>query len=295
MPDETSPQEVLKDELFLLRLGHIVFGIILWDLVSNMEYEWSVWKGERRYLWTIWLHAACRLMLLAWVALSFAVEITQPDCTELKALTLTVSVVSYMILACASLMIALRAVAIWQRKKIIMLIAYGMLVACVAVRMKYLFSLAVGGAFSSVGGSAQSSGCPQSSVGQLVNTSTLFATDFLLIMIMMVGLIRMEEARRFGITRHLYNSGLLWMILVMVIEIPNLVLAALDLNGPLDDLLGPFEVAALAICATHMYRDLAAYTHVIESLNVPVTTATMCFETATGVRLDNSVPEPTQS
>ncbi|KZV76792.1 hypothetical protein PENSPDRAFT_343561 [Peniophora sp. CONT] len=274
MPEWNSPAEVEKDGLTFLKFLHLTLGAVIWDFVSTLDYEWGVWTGRRKYLWTVWLYTGCRLALMVWLTLILVIQTVENDCTAFET---TVTVLSYVITASASLMIALRVIAIWERKRLVMAISYGLVLVIFVVNVQSLVSN------PSRGG--QSSGiCLSAPNGQQLPTSAVLGTDIVLIVLMLVGLLRMEESRHFGVARYLYHQGLLWMALVVAAEVPAVALSVLSLNEPMTIMMHPFEVSALCICATRMYRGLANYTYEPQSLDVPATMPSMHFHVQTSSR-----------
>jgi hypothetical protein len=31
---------------------------ISWEYVSTFDYEWGVWTGQHKYIWTVWVNRA---------------------------------------------------------------------------------------------------------------------------------------------------------------------------------------------------------------------------------------------
>ncbi|VDB92383.1 unnamed protein product [Peniophora sp. CBMAI 1063] len=277
MPEWSSPVELEKDGLVFIRLNSLVAGVMIWDCVSTLEYEWGVWLGQRKYLWTIWLYSSCRFLLFIFSALMLIAQATiESNCT---VLALTIAVVSYLNLSITALLLALRTIAVWERRRIVLFLSHGLVAVCFCVN---LGSLALDARVLQVikSGTLDLQGCSGTKTNsRLAVVITVLGTDGILIGMMMTGLVRMPKEIRRGIIKHLYMSGLLWMMLVVAVEVPVFVLNVLDLNGTMNDMLSSVAIAGASICATRLYRSLAEWTHDIESVNVPVTMESMHFQT----------------
>lgn len=141
-----------------------------------------------------------------------------------------------------------------------MVISYGIILAVFVVNIQSLISASLlnpdhGCTYTTnetqtpSGATHESGICLSAPNGQVLPTSAVFGADILLIIIMLAGLLRMEESRHFGLARYLYRQvcnayvllhihnlsshvqGLLWMALVIIAEAPAVALSALDLNG----------------------------------------------------------------
>lgn len=61
--------------------------------------------------------------------------------------------------------------------------------------------------------------------------SATFAADTVLLALMLVGLVRRREARKFGMWRFLVKQGLVWLAVAAVAELPTVVRVSSFLSG----------------------------------------------------------------
>ncbi|VDB92330.1 unnamed protein product [Peniophora sp. CBMAI 1063] len=258
LPDQT------EDSLVFLRVFHAVLGIAIWEYLSTFDYELDIWLGKRRYLWSIWIYSSCRFFLMLWL-FTLVVQQNGGITTHCTTFFLVCALFAYLAIGAASVLIALRVVAIWEHRKPIKILSYAMIGASFALNMRDA-SLVRARYDSNI------DACTAVSTYKfLPNGIGILVTDVILVSLMLVGLLRMEEARHSGIVRFLYRQGLVWFTLVVIAEVPTVVLVALNLNDTLTIMLHPFEVSALCICATRLYRSLTDYEHKPDSVNVPPT------------------------
>jgi len=153
------------------------------------------------------------------------------------------------------LLIVLRIIAIWERRKIIVWISFGLwanniafLILCAAkirsVQAPVLLTCIV-------------TNIEDSKLGLLVT----IVTDIVLLLIMVVGLLYLHRYGnwRFGLAGLLRKQGVFWLLLAMVTEIPPGVLIILNLNVPLDVILQRPAAIIMIIAATRMHRSLTDF------------------------------------
>ncbi|KZV76779.1 hypothetical protein PENSPDRAFT_343108 [Peniophora sp. CONT] len=252
MPDWRGPAEATRDSLFLAKILYACFGCATWEYFSHLDYEWDVLRGKRSYRWTIWVYSACRLsMLLAFLLLIILTSgwVTH-DCSAPYAAGMFFT---YLTIALASLLLILRIAAVWKRNIIIMTVSIIVWLSCIALNIRdltlvrALYSASVGSCISF------------DAYAFLPNAAGVLGSDALLLGLTLVGLLRMREDRKFGIARFLYRQGIVWLIVAVLVEVPVVILSALNLNDPLILMLQPVELLSLGVCATAMYRALTNY------------------------------------
>ncbi|KAI0057061.1 hypothetical protein BV25DRAFT_1467476 [Artomyces pyxidatus] len=98
----------------------------------------------------------------------------------------------------------------------------------------------------------------------LANVIGILASDLVLLTTMLIGLLRYREGcfGRFGLWRLLFQQGLMWFVLATVAEVPNVVLASINLNEVWDVVFQPVTLVILAIGSTRMYRYLSEYSSI---------------------------------
>jgi hypothetical protein len=117
-----SPTVIEEDFLAVVKFWHIVDGIFIWEFFVGLQYELSVIRGRRPYMWTIWIYSFTRLCTLISVILNMlALDSSSPINCQLWVIFL--ATFSYLAFAAASLLIVIRIIAIWERNIIAVVIA----------------------------------------------------------------------------------------------------------------------------------------------------------------------------
>jgi len=202
-----DPAVLLQDQLALLKLNMTVDGLYIWEFVTTLYYEWRVIRGHRPYRWTIWIYSLARLATLMAVIIDM-----MSVHTNCQVWTTIGFIFAYLAFASSSLLIILRIVAFWNRNKVV--------VALSAILWSVTVSLLIYGIIQ-IRPSLVSGSC---SISHIENNKatiiSMFTTDFILLVIMLVGLFRMG-VRRVGtldLGRLLWKQGVIWLLLATTIE-----------------------------------------------------------------------------
>ncbi|KAI9508997.1 hypothetical protein F5148DRAFT_819662 [Russula earlei] len=249
-----DPAVIVKDFIALINFWHVVKGLFVWEFFTNLDYEWSIIRGRRPFRWTIWIYSVARISTLAAVFISFVtLDVTAPINCQVWV---TFEVIfSYLGIAAASLLIVIRVVAVWNRNKIVVVIAAGLWLADFIVILIGIARL-------------RAVWFPPERTCVVINThintpNILFTLviDILFILIMLVGLfdMRRTEGGTFGIGRLLWNQGVIWLLLATIAEVPPTIFILLNLNGPLNLLFQLPGLVTVSIAATRMYRSLTDF------------------------------------
>ncbi|KAF8496177.1 hypothetical protein F5888DRAFT_1804314 [Russula emetica] len=233
-----------------VNVWHTFDGIFIWEFFTTFGYEWDVIRGHRPYRWTIWVYSLTRFATLMAVIFNM-VNFDNTGRVNCEAWNTINTFFAYVAFASASLLIVLRIIAIWNKERIVVLIATGVWLADVAF-------LIYGTAKIHSVWSDESNSCvllnPQSNK---VNIIFSLVSDVILLLIMLAGLLRMRVGTGdFDLRRLLWNQSLVWLVLATVAEVPPVVFFCLNLNGPLDLMFQCPNMVIMAIGATRMYRSL---------------------------------------
>ncbi|KAH9080321.1 hypothetical protein EDB83DRAFT_2548032 [Lactarius deliciosus] len=258
MTDWKSPAVIAAEYFALIKLCHAMSGILFWEIVANIGFEYSVFTGKRKF----------RSSFLAY--------------------GISVFLFAHISIASASALIVLRVVAIWGLNKIATSIAS---IAWLANTGSLIHSVVVVHAAWS-----DSEGCCKitNPSETKINIPVTLVTDLVLLVLMLIGLLRWEYAhQRGGIWWLLFTQGLAWMIIVTLAEalitvrclqneynlddrFPQ-VFILLNLNDAMNLMFMVPALMTMTICASRMYRGLADYflhneanVHIIESLSKPI-------------------------
>ncbi|KAH9958778.1 hypothetical protein BC827DRAFT_551368 [Russula dissimulans] len=211
------------------KLWHTLSGLFLYEFVTTLDYEWKVIQGHLPYRWTIWVYSLTRVATLAYIILDIICLDTSKIYHCQVAATIQF-VLGYTAFAAASLLIVLRIIAIWNRKKVIMMMAYGLWLANLA----FLIQVAV--RIRSVWAPAQSS-C------------------------IVTNILSYDGIGMSNLARFLWKQGVIWLLIAIVAEVPPVVLILLNKNDTLNFMFQPPSVIIMTITATRMYRSLADFVY----------------------------------
>jgi len=236
------------------KLWHTFVGLFIWEFFTTLDYEWNIIRGHRPYRWTIWLYSTTRVATLVAVVLI----IVDQDVMRQHNCQVTISfllIFMYLAFSTASLLVVLRIIAIWNRKKVIVWIAFGLWLNNIA----FLILSAIRA--RSVWMPAETA-CVMTDIEQ--NRITVFVTivtDLVLLFIMVVGTLCLcrDEGGKFGLARLLWRQGVIWLSIGIATEIPPGVLMVLNLNYPLNVILQPPSIIAMSVVATRMHRSLTDF------------------------------------
>lgn len=245
-----DPAVIKADATALVNFWHCLDGVFLWDFFTTLDFEWDYITGRRKFRWTLLVYSLTRLGALGTTICNIVgYNVThQINCQQWALWSLITAYTSF---ACASALISLRVVAIWGRNYLVMGLAIGMWLTNVGF---LLYGLTVRATWS-----------PSAHECLLENTfqnrdniTVTVATDFAQLIIMLVGLLRSRQTK-YGMFRHLYVQGLIWLVAATIGELPAAIFINLNLNDPLNLMFQYLALLTMEICATRMYRSLANY------------------------------------
>ncbi|KAH9080309.1 hypothetical protein EDB83DRAFT_2548023, partial [Lactarius deliciosus] len=211
----------------LIKLCHAMSGILFWEFVTNIGFEYSVFTGKRKFRSSFLLYLGARwfpLFCIISILVGFD-SANQINCQAyaISCLLIFTSLVSF----CLGPDRAARA--IWGLNKIAVSIAS---IAWLANTGSLIHSVAVVHAAWS-----DSEGCCKitNPSETRINIPITFVTDLVLLVLMLIGLLRWEYIRqRGGIWWLLYTQGLAWMIIVTLAEALITVFILLNLNDAMN-------------------------------------------------------------
>ncbi|KAI0319101.1 hypothetical protein OF83DRAFT_851190 [Amylostereum chailletii] len=251
MPKWQDPAILAADSNALVKFQLVVVGIYIWEFVTTLGYDWSYITGWRSWKWTTWLYEGCRLSVLASltvIAIGFG-SLSGLNCKVLIKFTLMFPYLGELF---ASSLIAVRAIAIWNRNTYIVVPAVSALLAqlCVLISFVVIINPKVDS--------------PESCTINIADETLPFViatlvSDIVLFLCMFTGLWRHRESRRFGVFRFLWDQGLVWIAAAVVAEVPPIVFLGLNLNDPFDLMFQQSGLIILSIAATRMYRGLTNF------------------------------------
>jgi hypothetical protein len=205
----------------LVKLVHVFAGIYVWEYITNLDFEWEIYTGQRHWRWSFVVYLSARILALAsLITLLVGFNITTPyNCNVWFRIVLATSWASGVF---ASLLLVLRGVALWGRDKRIMVLA----------AVVWLANL--GGSFyATTRGhshwSNSTENCPIDGTSDfrwsiLIN----FIQDLTLLCIMFSGVLNKRNSTR--LWNMLYIQGLWWILAWVVTELPSIALSFRGVN-----------------------------------------------------------------
>ncbi|KAI0282907.1 hypothetical protein BC826DRAFT_1062677 [Russula brevipes] len=194
-----NPNALLHQLEAFVKVVHFVTGIYIWEFVSTLNFEWSIFRGRRQRSWTAALYVACRVTTLAAaVAQMTGFNITRP--ISCKTWLVFVRILANTSTTLALMLYALRSIAVWQRN--IYLISF--LIACLVTNVVLWMRLT-----PDVEWNGETRTCIITEVSRgLPNNASMFATD--------VTLFR-NSGRHILSTMH--REGLFWLAIATVVQL----------------------------------------------------------------------------
>ncbi|KAI0062697.1 hypothetical protein BV25DRAFT_1915836 [Artomyces pyxidatus] len=168
-----------------------------------------------------------------------------------------VFLLAYLAFIFASALIVLRIMAIWEKNHLATALAIAAWLVSTAF---YIRSIVM----------TQAAWDEQNSFCAVMNTTrrrdnilATLATDIVLLLLMLFGLLRWRNAGMVhGIWRLLYAQGMLWILVVTLAEVPSAVFILLNLNDAFNVMFQVPELIIMTVGATRIYRGLADYSSI---------------------------------
>jgi len=163
----------------------------------------------------------------------------------------------YLAIAFASLLIVLRILAIWNKKKIIIAIAAGAWGISVIFQIQDIVRIRA--VWEPV--MSNSTCLVVNWYISKLNILVTVATDIILLLIMFFGLLRLgfHERGVFGLGRLLWKQGVIWVLVATIAEVMPAVFLCVHPNDPISYMFLPPSMVSISIAATRIHRRLADY------------------------------------
>ncbi|VDB95638.1 unnamed protein product [Peniophora sp. CBMAI 1063] len=250
MSSQGSTPAVLTEWLRVFRLQHVICGLYLYEWVTTLDYECHFYTRRRAWTWTFGPYLLCRYSALG-ALVNLLLELNNPpmlDCTTWARMEL---LLPYLGVLMASLLIAVRTIAIWNRQPAIVAVALmGVLTSLALVIHSIVISW---GTWNS---NIRSCYLPDSAPTSLSVLAATLAFDVLLLLLMLLGLFRRRTARRCAIWNFLWKQGLIWLAIALAAEVPTVIIIALDFSSSINQAFQAVGVVVIVLAATRMYRSL---------------------------------------
>ncbi|KAK0447334.1 hypothetical protein EV421DRAFT_195808 [Armillaria borealis] len=253
---------IAEQFLEFIEITHFCAGIFLWEFLSTLNYEYTVYTRKRPFRWTLIIYLLIRYATMGTI-LCYMINTTniseQFDCMAWLKATYAFS---YGSLALASALIGMRAIALWNRHWLV----FSLNVIAWLVNLGFMiFSIngPSGISLNKIVRDPISKSCVALNTSEnAINWVATFIADFVLLVSMLWGVLRTKNEG--SLWRLLYHQGVVWTALATIAEVPTVTFLELNLNDPMNLMFQPIALTIL-IGATRLYRDLAKFGNPVTS------------------------------
>jgi len=167
----------------------------------------------------------------------------------------TLVIVFYLPLASTMLLIVLRTIAIWNRNKVVTVLAVGVWLVYLAFLIQATFRL------RSVWSAGNDACTPPTMERDKVPLTIMVVIDIALVLAMFLGLLRLRDrgGGMFGLVRLLWKQGVIWLFFCTGTGITTVVFVWLDLNPIFNIIFTLPGMISFSITATRIYRSLTDF------------------------------------
>ncbi|KAI9508556.1 hypothetical protein F5148DRAFT_887982 [Russula earlei] len=255
MTNFRDPAVIAADQLAVIKVWHAMAGIYLWEFVTTLDYEWSIIRRRQPWSWPTLIYSITRIssvMSIVFGLMNANAAGVHYNCEAMAVFTL---LFGYLTFAAGSLLIVVRIIAIWGKMKSIIAISAAIWVTNVGFLIQDVVRVR-----SQWNGSFGSCVVLNVHIAKL-NIIITLAADIALLLIMLVGLLRLNSHERtaFGMGRFLWRQGLIWLLIATIAEIPPTVFICLNLNDAFNIMFWITSLTALSIAATRIHRSLVDF------------------------------------
>ncbi|KAI0318218.1 hypothetical protein OF83DRAFT_1117248 [Amylostereum chailletii] len=227
---------------------YVLTGIASWEFIANASFDWERLTGQRRRRWTFWVYFLGRISPV--IALCFFISSDLAEPTQCEGFMVSGLLFVMISFVSSSFIILLRTIAIWESNRLILVVGAVIWLANFPITM-YEFKYVRGVPQPSV------VGCIISNTEHLLTDFVSFlVTEFTLLTLTLVGLLRTHSTNSVGLWRTLYRQGWAWLFLSLLAEVPTVILLSLNIDGILNMVLGAPSMLIMTTGATRMYRSL---------------------------------------
>ncbi|VDB88522.1 unnamed protein product [Peniophora sp. CBMAI 1063] len=250
MTNYDDPTLIATETVNVTKSLHVLAGLITWEFLNFVDFDWSMIVGKRPRKWTFWVYMGCRVFPLIEAAFTLRALDHRPavNCLHLHRAAWAFGTATFI---CSSLIILMRLFAVWRQSVPIRVLATAVWVTNIPLAAINIPKLqALPDPFTRT-----SCIVPNAQV-MLVNFVFFLGTEVSLSFVTLYGLWRLRDVARGNIWRLMYRQGWLWPMLAISMQTPTVVILALNLNGALN--IAPLTpgMNIMAIAAGRLYRSL---------------------------------------
>ncbi|KAF5369827.1 hypothetical protein D9758_001254 [Tetrapyrgos nigripes] len=245
MVNWSDPAEIARDAIAFERLIFVILGVVIWEIVSTWDFEWSLINKRRRFRWPLGTKTICLLDCLRVYLFSvffffsrycivsaivgLIVSLTVSDPINCGALYIFNSWSGNMTILCSSTSLMLRTIALWERKRNVVIPLGVLCIAFWAILYRTMFIV-------HAEWEEESQTCVVvSSSPSLLNVTFFFtmAFDFIILAYTFVALTAKHTIRT-DLWKLLFRDGLIYFLATFSANCIPAVLNVLNLNTPMN-------------------------------------------------------------
>ncbi|KZV71905.1 hypothetical protein PENSPDRAFT_377020 [Peniophora sp. CONT] len=256
MIDWTDPHILLSQAASLQKMTLVFSGIYFYEFTSSLPYDWEVLKRLRGRPTTLVgnsLYLLCRYLALM-TSICSCLLTSGYTTISCQGLLKAYSFSAVFGIASASSLLFVRAGIIWKwnRWVVVLLSPFLAAIYASAIRTVVVFTSTYD---PSIGQCTLNSAIQDRAISVAV-----FCGDLTLLAFILIGLRKgWREVRKFPLWSILWNQGLLYFALAVMVEAPLMVFLLLNLNEVMNAMFVVPAVVMMAAGSTRFYRILTQY------------------------------------
>lgn len=251
---------IAEQFLGVIKVTHFCAGIFLWEFLSTLDYEYTVYTRKRPFRWTLIIYLLTRYATMG-AMLCYMIGFNDTHEFDCVAWLKATYAFSYSSLALASALIGMRAVALWNRHWLVLTLN----VIAWLVNVGFMIFGITRASNETVWDPISNSCIALNTSENTINSVTTLIADIILLVSMLWGVMRTKNEG--NLWRLLYHQGVVWTALATIAEVPTVTFLELNLNDPMNLIFQPVTLTILNIGATRLYRDLATFGTPVISTN----------------------------
>ncbi|KAF9649649.1 hypothetical protein BDM02DRAFT_1785207 [Thelephora ganbajun] len=246
MPDWESPQVLAKAGLVFSQMMFTFLGIYLWELFTTCDFEWSLIRGRRKFTWPLIFFFLTRYCIL-WALIGLILSFTLENRINCQALYIFNSLTGNLAILSASTSLMIRTIALWERKKYIMIPLICLSIAHWGILWRGMFII-------NAIWDPKSQACVIVKLDNQFLQTTFFCTmavDFTILVLTTVALYRFSySGTRSDLWTLLFRDGLVYFLVTFSFNAVPAILNVLQLNTVMNVIatVPAATVAAIAAC-----------------------------------------------
>lgn len=246
MTDWDSPQVIAKAGLVFNQMMFTFLGVYLWELFTTCDFEWSLIRGRRKFTWPLIFFFLTRYCIL-WALIGLIITFTLEAPVNCQALYIFNSLTGNLAILAASTSLMIRTVALWERKKYVMIPLICLVIAHWGILWRGMFII-------DAVWEPTVKACIVVSIDSQFLQTTFFCTmavDFTILVLTTVALYRFSYSGvRSDLWNLLFRDGLVYFLVTFSFNAVPAILNVLQLNTVMNVIatVPAATVASIAAC-----------------------------------------------